>query len=67
MEKARHEFTKTGPPRLILLTDIAADRPRAVPVTAPDEMVGGLSFLDEKRIAVDGGDTAHILSFSDPV
>lgn len=67
VEKARHEFTKTGPPRLVLLTDIALDRPRAVPVTAPDEMQGGLSFLDERRIAVDGGSAAHILSFADPV
>lgn len=67
VEKARHEFTKSGPPRLVLLTDIAKDRPRVVPVTAPDEMQGGLSFLDERRIAVDGGPAAHVLTFSDPV
>lgn len=67
VEKARNEFTKTGPARLLLLTDIASDKPRVLPVTEPDEIVGGLSFLDERRIAVDGGDTAHILSFSDPI
>ncbi len=67
VESARHEGTKTGPPRLMLLTEIASDRPRAVPVTQPDEMVGGVSFLDERRIAVDGGDTAHLLTFSDPI
>lgn len=67
VEKSRHEFTKTGPPRLVLLTDIAKDRPRILPVTAPDEMQGGLSFLDERRIAVDGGPAAHVLTFSDPV
>ncbi|MFO0593392.1 MAG: hypothetical protein U0441_37970 [Polyangiaceae bacterium] len=67
VEKARHEFTKSGPPRLILLTDIAKDRPRAVPVTAPDEMSGGLTFLDDHRIAVDGGEAAYLLTFSDPV
>jgi hypothetical protein len=67
VEKPHHEFTRSGPARLFLLTDIASSRPRAVPVTAPGEMVGGLTFLDERRIAVDGGDTAYLLSFSDPV
>ncbi len=67
VEKARHEFTRTGPPRLFLLTEIASERPTLLPVTAPDELSGGLSFLDERRIAVDGGPVAHLLSFSDPV
>lgn len=67
VEAARHEFTRTGPPRLMLLTDIASERPPVLPVTAPDEMVGGLSFLDERRIAVDGGEAGYILTFSDPV
>lgn len=67
VESASHAGTKTGPARLFLLTEIASDRPRAVPATEPDEMVGGVSFLDERRIAVDGGDTAHLLTFSDPV
>lgn len=67
VEKAHHEFTRAGPARLFLLTEIAAARPSLVPVTAPGELCGGLSFLDERRIAVDGGATAHVLSFSDPV
>jgi Tol biopolymer transport system component len=67
VEKPRHEFTKTGPARLFLLSEIARDRPVLSPVTEPDEMSGGLSFLDDRRIAVDGGPVAHLLSFSDPV
>lgn len=67
VEKAHHEFTRAGPARLFLLTEIAAARPTLLPVTAPGELCGGLSFLDDRRIAVDGGATAHILSFSDPV
>lgn len=67
VEKPRHEFTKAGPPRLVLVTNIAQERPTVVPVTEPDEMCGGLTFLDERRIAVDGGEAAHVLTFSDPV
>ncbi len=67
VEKARHSRTKTGPARLFLLSEIASDRPTLLPVTEPDEMVGGLSFLDERRIVVDGGEAAYVLSFSDAV
>lgn len=67
VEKPRNEFTRSGPPRLVLVTNIAEERPAVVPVTEPDEMCGGLTFLDERRIAVDGGEAAHVLTFSDPV
>ncbi|MEZ4293739.1 MAG: hypothetical protein R3B70_02095 [Polyangiaceae bacterium] len=67
VEKAQNEFTKTGPARLFFLTDIAKDRPELLPVTEPGDLAGPLTFLDERRIAIDGGSLAHILSFAAPV
>ncbi|MBK8258628.1 MAG: hypothetical protein IPK82_38955 [Polyangiaceae bacterium] len=67
VEKAHNEFTKAGPARLFLLTEIASEKPILLPVSAPGEMVGGLSFVDEKKLAVDGGSEAFVLSFADVV
>jgi hypothetical protein len=63
-EQARHEFTKSGPARLVVLDTQTHAR---VFVTAPDEVRGRPRFLDGARLAVDGGSSAHVLTFASPL
>lgn len=68
VEAPRHEFTKSGPARLVLL-DVSAGAegepaPRAA-LTAPDELVGVPHFLDDNRLAIDAGGAAHVLTLTD--
>jgi dipeptidyl aminopeptidase/acylaminoacyl peptidase len=67
VDQPHHEFTKSGPPRLMLLDVHDRDAPAQVAVTQPDELAGRPHFLDEQRLAIDGSDRAHVLTFDRPL
>lgn len=59
-----HEFTKSGPSRLVLLDTETHD---LVGLTGPNEVRGTPRFIDEKTLVVDGGEVAHVLTFAQPL
>lgn len=57
VEQPDHEFTKSGPARVVLLEGGVRR-----PLTAAGELEGDLRFLDEGRLVVDGGSAACVIS-----
>ncbi len=60
--KPTHSFANNGPPELTALECSTGER---TALTAPGELSGTPRFLDEKRVALDGGPTAHLLTFAE--
>lgn len=60
----KHEFTKTGEPQLVIL-DVASGE--LWPLTQPGQASGRPRFLDDRRLLVDGGRSAHLFEFSAPL
>lgn len=50
-----------GPPELVLLD---FRKSAATAVTAPGAVLGAPHFIDDTRLAIDGGEAAHILTFA---
>ncbi len=62
-----HAFTKSGPPRLVLLDVRDPEAPVETPLTKPGELAGQPHFLDDGRLAIDAGDVVHVLTFATAV
>lgn len=62
--RAEHELTKTGPQELALLD---AKQRTFAPLSEPGARPGPLRFLDERMLALDGGPSAHLLTFASPL
>ncbi len=58
---ASHAFSKTGTQQLVL-ADVASEQ--LVPVGSPGEFTGDLRFLDDRRLVIDGGPRAWVLTFA---
>lgn len=63
---ARHEFTKSGPALLTLLDVRKIEEPVRIELGDPDQLTGAPHFLDDRRLAIDGRDRAHVLTFAEP-
>jgi len=63
---AKHEFTKSGPAQLTLLDVRKLDEPVTIELTEPGEMTGTPHFLDDRRLAIDCSDRAHVITFHEP-
>ncbi len=62
--RASHAFTKSGAAQLSLFDGATRT---VTPLCEPGETPGEPRFLDERRLAVDGGASATLLTFAEPL